>query len=56
MSGEYKIDSEHIEFLMELADKALILLATENPAAVKLAEAYLSICHDALLTRIVVEG
>ncbi|MFL1558587.1 hypothetical protein [Pseudomonas sp. O11] len=55
MSVKYRFDPENIEFTFELAEKALILLATENPAAVKLAEAYLSMCHDSLMVGIVVE-
>jgi hypothetical protein len=56
MNRKYLFRGEELELAMDLVERALVLLATENPAAVKLAEAYLSICHDALLNEDFVEG
>jgi len=53
MSYQYSVPEEGMEDVIGLADKALVLLATQNPAAIKLAEAYLAICHNALVSGVV---
>lgn len=54
MIYQYSVPGEGMEDVIGLAEKALVLLATDNPAAVRLAEAYLTMCHDALVSRVVV--
>ena len=50
MTYKYSVPECGMEEVTDLEERALTLLKTENPAAVQLAEAYLAICHKALIS------